>query len=72
MTSPHATFSPHITIFSTLSSGISKGADKENLFTDQKLFSLVIISFILMTLMCDIVGRNLTLVTLRVLTDGLT
>ena len=72
MTSPHATFSPHISIFSTLSSGISKGADKENLFTDQKLFSLVIISFILMTLMCDIVGRNLTLVTLRVLTDGLT
>ena len=72
MTSPHPTFSLHIIIFSTLSSGISKGADKENLCTDQKLLSLVIISFILMTLMCDIVGRNLMLVTLRVLTDGLT
>ena len=66
MTSPHPTFSPHISIFSTLFSGISKGADKENLWTDQKLLSLVIISFILMTLMCDIVGRNLMLVTLRI------
>ena len=29
------------------------GADEENLFTDQKLLLLVIISFILVTLMCD-------------------
>ena len=32
---------------------ISKGADKKNLFTNQELVSLVIISLILMTLMCD-------------------
>ena len=32
---------------------ISWGADKENLFANQKVPSLVIISFILMTLMCD-------------------
>ena len=55
-----------VSIFSVLFYGISKGADKENLFTDQKLLSLVIISFLLITLMCDIVGRNLMLVTLRV------
>ena len=30
-----------------------KVTDKENSFTDQKLLSLVIICFILMTLMCD-------------------
>ena len=29
------------------------GAYKETLFTDQKLLSLVIISFLLITLMCD-------------------
>ena len=29
------------------------GADEENLFTDQKLLLLVIISFILITLVCD-------------------
>ena len=32
---------------------ISKGADKENLFANQKVPSLVIISFILMTLKWD-------------------
>ena len=32
---------------------ISWGADKKNLFANQKVLSLVIISFILMTLMCD-------------------
>ena len=32
---------------------ISKGTDEENLFNSQELLLLVIISFILVTLMCD-------------------
>ena len=32
---------------------ISSGADKENLFNNQKLLQLVIISFSLITFMCD-------------------
>ena len=32
---------------------ISLGADKENFFNNQELLYLVIISFILVTLMCD-------------------
>ena len=31
----------------------SKGADKENLFNNQEFLKLVIVSFILMTSMCD-------------------
>ena len=42
-----------VCIFSTLSLYISQGAYKENLFVNQKLPSLVTISFILMTLMCN-------------------
>ena len=40
-------------IFSTLSSLISYGADKENLFVNQELLNLVITAFILMTFMFD-------------------
>ena len=40
-------------IFSALSSLISYGADKENLFVNQELLNLVITSFILMTFMFD-------------------
>ena len=40
-------------IFSTLFLYISWGADKENLFSNQKIPSLLTISFILITLMCD-------------------
>ena len=41
-------------IFSKLLLDISKGSDKENLFNNQKPLSLMIISFILMTLMFDL------------------
>ena len=37
-----------------LSLDISTGSDKENLFSNQQLLQLVIISFILMTLMFDL------------------
>ena len=40
-------------IFSALSSLISYGADKENLFVNQELLNLVITAFILMTFMFD-------------------
>ena len=42
-----------VCIFSTLFLYISWGADKENLFSNQKIPSLVTISFILITLMCN-------------------
>ena len=41
-------YSPHCSLF------ISYGADKENLFNNQELPKLLIISFILVTLMCDL------------------
>ena len=40
-------------MFSALSSLISYGADKENLFVNQELINLVITAFILMTFMFD-------------------
>ena len=40
-------------LFSALSSLISYGADKENLFVNQELLNLVITAFILMTFMFD-------------------
>ena len=40
-------YSPYYSLY------ISQGADKENLFNNQQLLQSVIISFILMTLMCD-------------------
>ena len=40
-------------IFSALSSLISYGADKENLFVNQELLNLAITAFILMTFMFD-------------------
>ena len=43
----------HIFSMTDCSLYISKRADKENLFANQKVPSLVIISFILMTFMCD-------------------
>ena len=42
---------------------ISLGANKEKLFNNQELLWLVIISFILMTLMCD--SRVILLVEIR-------
>ena len=43
-------------ILLTIPYTIPKGADKENLFNNQELLKLAIISFILMTLMCDLGG----------------
>ena len=40
-------YSPYCSLY------ISQGADKENLFNNQELLLLEIISFILITLMCD-------------------
>ena len=42
-------YSPHCSLY------ISQGADQENLFNNQKLLSLMIILFILITLTCDLV-----------------
>ena len=41
-------YSPYWSLF------ISYGADKENLFNNQELPKLLIISFMLVTLMCDL------------------
>ena len=45
--SPQYAYSPYSSPY------ICWGADKENLFNNQELPYMVIISFILMTLMCD-------------------
>ena len=42
-----------IHILYTVTRIFSQGVDRENLGTDRELFWLVIISFILVTLMCD-------------------
>ena len=59
----HPNISGHI-----LHTVLNTGAEKENLFNNQELLSLVIISFFLVTFTCDfgIVKKNLMLVTLGV------
>ena len=41
-------YSPYCSLY------ISLGADKENLFNNQEVLQLIIISFILLTLVCDL------------------
>ena len=50
----HPNIGMHILL--TIPYTIPKGADEENLFNNQELLKLAIISFILMTLMCDLGG----------------